>query len=299
MTRLPAVRPYLTTEAVETGPWEVYVAGEARDADLPIDGWDYLTELQVRSVVDVDIDQVWADCDLPYDTGVSLVALWHSRAANNRGVGSKEPVWDTSRVLLSSSIPSSEVAERLTLTRQLVLDEDISPDNPLAPSRAGSILWIEPPEERTTLLLEGDAARFPTQLASFVGTVHEGAAWLLDLAVDRLDDSPMSALLLWVNESHPAIETMRQTAGHPMGRTIESVMQWDVARQMITAALANEEFRDRWGHFDPDSLGGTLQLLIQRALPGEEPDALHALASSRPRLFEARLQSALDLMVLE
>jgi hypothetical protein len=168
--------------------------------------------------------------------------------------------------------------------------------DPLAPRLAGSVILREERNEVTSILLEGEAARFPTEVVDFaqLRIAEPEALWFLDMSGADLEQSPLSAMRLYVNGTHPAVQ--RALAhGDAIGGLVRSVLQWDVARVMIHRALDNDEFIDDWDRFEETTLGATLQQLVQRIWAGEDAASLRARRDADPTRFEYQLQARLGL----
>ncbi|MDT5014772.1 MAG: hypothetical protein QOD39_932 [Mycobacterium sp.] len=297
MTRLVAL-PHLQTTAVDAGQWLVTMRGETAPVGELLSGWDYTTPLHFACDVTVDADLVRQECALGKGAEFDLLALYWSSSTNRRDVGGRTRVTSSERCPITFDVDPSIVGGRLMLRRQLVLVKAARRPAPFAASEPGAVLWDEERRDRTAVLLEGDAARFPTEVLDFrSGPVAEPeAAWWLDHDFADPDASPLAALRLYVNSRHPRMEALLLgTRTEPLD-VVAAVLAWDVARTMITAALDSPAFVDGWGNFRPGSLGEVVEHLLGRIWPSQDPRSLRSMKAQDPGLFEARLQGRLRVL---
>ena len=297
MTRLVAL-PHLQTTAVDAGEWLVTVRGETGPVGDLLKGWDYTTPLRFSCDMTVDSDRVRQECALGKGSEFDLVALYWSSSTNRRDVGGRTRVTAGERWAITFDVDPSVVGGRLMLHRQLVLVKGAKRPAPFAATEPGSVLWDEERRDRTAVLLEGDAARFPTEVLDFrSGPVAEpDAAWWLDHDFTDPDASPLAALRLYVNSGHPRMEALLLGTRTEALDVVAAVLAWDVARTMITAALDSPAFVGGWGNFRPGSLGEVVEHLLGRVWPSQDPRSLRSMKAQNAGLFEARLQGHLRVL---
>lgn len=292
--------PYRTPSA-ETwapGPWRRLEDGSEQELSGRFDDWDYSVPLSLASEVSVDVTRLRADSLLAEEDVLVLVALWEASSTGIREVGCRQELpydgdW-TCELLVH--LDGSLLGGVLTLERKIVLAAPGRSPDPLAPRRVGSVILREARAEVTSVLLEGEAARFPTEVVDFaqLRIAEPGALWYLQMSAGDLEQSALAALRLYVNGGHPAVQcALRQDDG--VGELVRSVLQWDVARAMIHRALHNEDFVEDWGGFEEATLGATLQQLVERIWPGEDAASLRARRETNPTRFEYQLQARLGL----
>jgi hypothetical protein len=281
------------------GPWRrLTESGEVPLAEH-LDDWDYSVSLALASDIRIDVGQLRTACGLADDETLSLVCLWESTSTGIRRVGFAQilpPVGET-EIEAILEIDGHLVGGRLLLDRQVVLTGQGRGVNPLAAQRPGSVLLAEDRAGVRSTLLEGSAARFPTEVADFSALPigEPDALWWLDLETANLDASPLGCMRLYLNAAHPAIAR----ALHPderLGTEVLSVIRWDVARMLVHAALDNDDFVDGWDDFPDESLGGVLQGLVRRHWPGETAASLRARRTRDLTRFEYQLQARLRLL---
>lgn len=295
------VFPYLTAtdDCWRLGSWQRLDG--AADSDLPdrVDDWDYSVPLSLACSVTVDVPRVRDLARLTASDSLVLIGVWEASSTGIREVGSRHklPADREGTFDLLLNLDGSRIGGQLTLERQIVLASPGGSRDPLAPRIAGSIVLDERRSERKTVILEGEAARFPTEVIDFNQTriAEPDALWLLELDLSDLEQSPLSALRLYVNGSHPAVRRALVSADGT-GELVRSVLRWDVARCLVQRALDNDDFADEWGSFAEGTVGLTLQQLIQRYWPGETATSLRARRQSNPSRFDYQLQARLDLL---
>ena len=268
MTRFAPVRPYLTAIAgVEPGPWTILVGGEPQNAAEPLSGWDYSVKLEVSCEVGVQLSQVRDRCGLTDDAEVVVVATWHSWTTGVKGVGAVVPVTEDGELPLRFEVPSRRIAGEVVLSRQLVLAAEARGRDELAASAAGSILWNERAAECARIVLEGSASRFPTEVRDLAATVHHGAAWVLELALEDLNESPLNAIRLVVNEAHPFLGRLSPSAAPEVRRLSASVLEWDVGRGSRQRCTRQRRLRQPLGGGDRAGHRGVGAQRSARSLP--------------------------------
>ena len=156
----------------------------------------------------------------------------------------------------------------------------------------------KPAADRGTTILEGDAARFPTEIVDFAtGTIADpSAAWWIETDLSELDANPLGRIRLYLNASHPMIALLVQGNTDEVIRVVADFLEWDVGRTLIHAALDTEDFVAGWAQFSTGSIGETLQHLIARTWPAHDASALKQMRASDPGAFEARLQGRLGML---
>jgi hypothetical protein len=293
--------PYRTGSAAcwELGKWRRLDGGADTELPARIEDWDYSIPLALACEVVVDVSRLRDELGLPATEALTLVALWEATSTRIREVGSRQPLADAGEqsAELFLQLDGSRIGGQLILERQVVLTSNRTSDDPLAARAIGSVLLAEPRADRSTVLLEGEAARFPTEVLDFgeLPIAEPGALWFLDLDLADLEQSPLSAIRLYVNGAHPAV-ARALVQSDDVGALVRSTLAWDVARMLIHRALDNEEFVTDWDGFGDDTLGLALQQLIQRFWPGEEASSLQSRRRSNPARFEYQLQARLHLM---
>ena len=293
--------PYRTAspETWKLEDWRRVEGGTRLELQPRLNDWDYSINLALVCEVVVDAGRLRAETGLSRDDELSLVGLWHASSTGIREVGGRHrlPGGGEERFELSVELDGSKLGGWLTLERQIVLTSARPGADPTTATKPGSILLSEPAESRTSVLLEGDAARFPTEVIDFgqLSIAEPGSLWFLEMDTTDLDQAALGNLRLYVNGGHPAIRAALNEQSW-IGELIRSVLQWDVARLMVQRALDCDELGGRWGEFEEWSLGATLQGLIQRFWPGENADSLKVRRAANPARFEYQLQARMSLL---
>jgi hypothetical protein len=297
MTKIFAL-PHLHTGAVEPDEWLVEIHGEQLPVPNLLKGWDYSTPLRFESTLRVDRTRILSDCGLGEDASVSAIAAWWASSTNIRQLGCSRPLTHGEHVTLAVAVPAGLAGGQLTLQRMLILERPGRTRTTLAATTPGSILWREPRERQTKVVLEGDAARFPTEMIDFTSSrvADPDSLWWLDHDLSDLDSTPLATLRLYLNESHPMVKKMVAGGADEVSAAVSQVLEWDITRTMCHAALDTSEFIRQWGSFRPGSLGEALELLLRRLWPGDDATSLSALRAQDPGVFEARMQGRLRLL---
>lgn len=265
--------------------WQLHTPGGPTPLADEVAAWDYLAELALSAVLEVDADAIRVGCHLGGGSELRVVVTATSSNTKMRGPVSVVPVVP-GPIPLDVRMLGHELGGRLALDT-LVVASDIERTDALSPRAKGSILW----RDRRTTWLEGDSARFPTEVADLGGAPFftPGALWYLDLR-DDLDASALGGVRLVLNENHPAMARVLAGDASPQANTTLSALRWDVARQLVSTALDSDEFVERGGLFEDETLGSMLAAVLALHWPGESPRALRQLRRTEPARFERELQ---------
>lgn len=256
--------------------------------------WDYLTDLELRRNIRVDIDRTRQRSGLGSDAVLMLSSVWTSSGSNLRGPG--HPVRITGAgiqtIEMAFKLTGAELGGTLILDTALVVAFPGSSLRPAAPRRAGSVLW----SDRHSLRLQGDAPQFPIAVIDFDKTSFPSdAAWHLQIS-DNLESATMGSLLLLVNERNAPAVAAVQNAERPRDtdKLVLSAMKADVSRIMVEHALRNGDFQEG-ADFPDDSVGETLMTLVGQLFPGMSITDLKLRHENQPNLFASDVQNAVKL----
>jgi hypothetical protein len=160
--------------------------------------------------------------------------------------------------------------------------------HPLAATRSGSILWSD--EFQT--VLEGSASRFPTEALSFkdYGQEPRDCAWRLDIDTSDIEAPALSAVRIVFNTDHPAYRRLAGAQGDVEAVLTRQFLAYDVARQLVTAALAQPEFKAV--DYERGSIGNILRarLATYFGQEGDDVEPLRQRWTSAPSEIDAELQ---------
>ncbi|WP_280459706.1 hypothetical protein [Nocardia carnea] len=288
------VLPYLTPSegVVRSEEWLLAVDGDEIPLPESYPNWDYQTDLRLRRTVQIDRARALADSRLAPDTDLVLSAVWTSTGSRLRGTAARVIVPESGSVELQVQLLGAELGGILQLDTVLALARRRhGADRPVAPRRAGSVMW----SDRAEIRLQGDAPQFPIAIVDFAKTNYpEGAAWHLEIGTN-LDAATMGSLLLLVNERHSMITEALQRAGKPTAqdKLALAVLHADVARTMVDFALRHAEFDDI--DYPEETIGATLQELLGRLFPGRSLTDIRLRAEHSPNIFASELQDAVKI----
>ncbi len=280
-------------ERVAEGPWTVIAGGTARQGITALPEWDYSVDVGVQVELDIDLAGVLADCSLGDSTDVVGILCWNSSGTRLRGAGGRSRIRQ-GRNLLSIDIPGEQLGGDLQLEARLVLGSTVEVQSELAPQKAGNTLW----STTRRVALEGSGARFPTLPISFADTGIAGgrpALWCLSATTDDLNAAASSSLRLMLNTDHDAVVELVQRGSADQGRQFMEFMRFDVARQLVLAALEHEHL-DTAAAYEPGSVGEVLAQLINKLFPYRLVDQLRAEARTNRGELEAEIQAQIGLL---
>ncbi len=282
-----------TAEAVDWGGWVV-----ARDGGVPepvadrLTAWDYSTATSFATTVDVDKTAFLESTGLDVLEDVDFVVMIDCPATGHRD-HSATPL---STVLENSApvgveVKSGLLADRVRLTAHLVLNSPL-PMVGLRAFRPASRLLESP---TTTVALEGDLHRFPTEAVSFSSLRLEPAAWTLRTNFTDLDDSFVGSVRLLINTDHPASADLIAMTG-PRTATLHAFLRLDVARHLLTAVAADRGLNFDAGDIHADaSLRSGLEAMTRSFLTMDLSDAVE-IARTDPARFERLLQVGFEFL---
>lgn len=252
--------------------------------------WDYTTPLHLRSEVVVDLVNAFRLCGLDDATGAPRLGVVATAACRDTLWRSASTVEvDQTRVAVQLDIPPGVVARSVRLTRRLVVIDPGGGRDPLAPGRGHVVDGFD---DGTTVALEGDGGRFPTQAMSFgeVGMPAD-APWHLSLTYEDPGDSFAGSVQLLLNTDHPDIRTMIDPASDPVeSEALRGLLSADIARQLVMRAIADERMGPavEWGE---ESVGASLEALCARTDRRDVRGCRSAHQSDAGR-FETELKAA-------
>jgi hypothetical protein len=265
------------------------------EGDL-IPKWDPNAVVGVSVQARVDRRGVLADINLGATAPLAVSLSWSSLATCSSGVlrsTSLTTSADAEEVQLWGEIYGAQLAGSVEVSLTLHLAASIrhEPES-LRPWLVGSVLW----REARTYFIEGDGARFPVEERDFLQSsfLPKEAAWYLDWRPDVPTDSFLGTVCLYLNSSHPRVKRLADQEANEDSelQLVRSLLRTDIARQLITGALASPEFVEG-DAFEPGTVGNRVRTLISQVFPGRPVSKLAAHMRDRPHDFEALMQSRL------
>lgn len=283
----------ISSGSVVWGDWWARINGQRILAAKRVNSWDYSTPLSFELQPSVDADEALATSGLTALDEIDLVLLAECPSTGHRFTATRNlrTLSETGEVL-SLDLPPDRVARFVVLTASLVLTRE---------GRAGrdDIAWKRgarlAQSSRTTVWLEGDAPRFPTEAVSFAALGLEAALWDLDTSFTDLDESFLSTVRLLVNTGHPAHEMLLDEA-HPGFSNSHSVLEIDLTRRLILRVANDDGLRaDLERHSWQE--GSVREVLegISDVVLGSDLRAVTELARQNPRALERKLQSRFEI----
>ncbi|MFK4089344.1 hypothetical protein ACI2LF_34850 [Kribbella sp. NPDC020789] len=253
--------------------------------------WDYRTDLHLRRSVQVDVEALRVGAALPTDAPIALAVVWTATGSGLRSSSCRIPMKavDSESLHVDVRIAGADLGGLLVLETVVVLDGRVVGAAPIAPRRAGSVLW----RQRHELRLQGDAPQFPLAVVDFARTSFpDDAGWHLQIS-SNLSAATMGAMLLLINERNQVAMAAFKNAAKPraVDKVVLSAIYMDVARTMIEHALRSEEFSDTAGYED-ETLGATLAALVDQLFPGSSVGDLKLRMENAPAHFASEIQAA-------
>jgi hypothetical protein len=279
------------------------VGGRALQDEALIPEWDQSLTLVMTRILEVDMRFLAGSGTLMPGAQLALIPSWWSEGTGLRGRGESHVVTIGThgsrlhRFELNLSIPGRELSGRLQMRSSLVLMEPTSEmmKSRIAPHRPGSILW----DDSTTIILQGQAARFPISIVDFAGSAlgPENACWCFDWSPADVMLPAMATMRLYLNSRHPFFHSAAVTQEpSPAQIAARSTLKYCVAEEMIRLALDHaEELEGCAEDFSPASSGRVLTDLLHRVFPGASPIACRERRTKEPGMFQADIQARMAL----
>jgi hypothetical protein len=284
----------LPEEVFGTSPWSYRnPQGELIDVsgrEISVDGWDYNMDLDFQRQVHLDVTEIYRLCHLSRDAEVQLICSWFCPttkvkkiAYRSSNLGIDENAWFGD---LKISINGEELAESLFVDLELVLVNTSSPADRFVASRPGHKIA----QQKLQVRLEGSGSQFPTSAVNFAeSSFPTGACWHLQWSHSDLEGYLMNDVRLYLNSGNP--EFIRKVSDPDS--EMASVVSWDVARRLISGALANDSFVENAENYPSESIGGVVVGLLQLCYPGKGMNEVSSIYLSDREKFETQLQASL------
>lgn len=129
-------------------------------------------------------------------------------------------------------VPAGSVAVSVALQCHII----VGVERPAGPPKGARLA-----ESRlTTVMLEGEGGRFPTEPVSFSQAGLTGGPWHLDVRFDELDEAFMGAVRLFVNTDMDAGVALLDP-DHPRHPLLQQVLRWDLVRTLLWAVASQTD----------------------------------------------------------
>lgn len=279
--------PYRTVndDDIDWGGW--WLERDSIREPLPdlLPGWDYASTDRIGITVDFESQRVLDATGHESIDQIELVAVVDCPSMLRRFIA-RQPLTGsaTQHVDLAVELPPGEVAQKVVVSAFMLLAEGVDAGSRIA-SRRGSRLATGPSR---TILLEGDASRFPTEAVSFSALRYEDAPWTISALFETLSDSFMGSVRLLVNEDH---ELGRAVLAQPVEAQLEMRLKLEVLRSLISVISA-VDLGDEDG-FPPGSVGEVVDSMSQLFLSRSLSDAIQ-MYKQKPLKFDRILHAGVS-----
>jgi hypothetical protein len=285
-------RPYMgaSADAVRAGAWRL--VGADRDEPLSdwLAAWDLSLTLHARRQVEVDLDRVFKETQLPSGSRLVVSVVYTSEFEDEAWRISLDDSTGVVPLEIDVELDGPLLGSSLTLNTSLVLAENgLHEDRPVA-WRRGSVLWQDPKRIR----LYGDSSQFPLMEVDFVEfNLDPAAPWFVQVGAD-LNLPAMGSILLLLNDRFPLVTEAAKEfeADRPELKVIRSMLYADVARTLVEVALGHDDLLEEW---PDDSLGDVLATLVQSRF-NDPPHELRQLRDQDPAAWDALVAARFGLL---
>jgi hypothetical protein len=294
----PFIRPDPRSFALSS--WRIINGRQFQDGDL-LPEWDPSFTLTCVRVIEVELPLLVSSGRLRPGARVAFIPTWWSEGTSLRGRGVPEVVEVSNELArrkldLALTVAGLEVSRMVQLKTSLVLESPCSDmiRDSLAPKRPGSILW----EDTVTLVLEGNAPRFPISVVDFVdsGLGPASSCWRFEWSPQDISAPALSCMRLYINSRqkvfHDAIVSTNPT---PSQKAIRSALKHAIGKELVALALEHSRDLEVLAHHEVGSCGRVLCDLLNRVFPGRTPTDCVECMKVDPGVFSAQLQAAMGI----
>ena len=292
---VPVSLGYLTLEQrmVQGSPWTVTATGRESGIDPDhVENWQYAMDLVVDRILTVDVGAVRKAAGLPTRDCLRGLLTWMSTATQIQGCSDTKIIEDGANAL-RLVLPGPLLGGAVVLRAILAVDVVESKRSPLAAHRTGSVLW----SDDRLVTLEGGASRFPTEALSFSasGLGGESIAWRVDIDTNDLEALALNCVRVLLNTDNAVYRRLTDTPTSAEAEATRRFLQYDVARQLSTAALAQEDLAPV--PYPRGTIGAILRARLSDYFGEEGSDVapLRARWRSAPYEIDAELQGRFEL----
>jgi len=266
--------------------WEWWLERRGVRVTCPplLQDWDYLEDLVVGLSCSYDPRVIEAESGVPAES-VGVVLAVDCISTQRRFVAAERLSARSGMIDISLQIPAGEVADKLGLSASLVLRDKLVGFPRRVAARRGARLLSN---DSTTLLLEGDAGRFPTEAVEFSRLGFGSGPWTLVLSHSGLGDSFMGSVRLMINSEHPVGRSLLDGAD---GERFSALLKSDLIR-LLVGRLSEEEI-GVWDEYGEESIAVVMDGMCRNFLNVSFEEAVTEYLSD-PVYFEATLQSSID-----
>jgi hypothetical protein len=291
----------LAREGIQASAW---VSGDQSAPGEPLRerlvDWDPSIDLSMHIQILIDPIVLALETGLAPGSLLRLAVGWYCESTRTRDRGASHtfelPHAGSAEHLtmtLTLDVSGTSLAQAILLESRLLLVAPAATSSPTSARVPGSVLWYH--AQRCDL--EDARARFPMEWADFRTSIHpEEAAWALDWDPHDLDASTLGAVRLLLNQCQPRTAgLLREDPPSEASQILWETIRFDVARQLIEGALANEDFVRDPKRYEHGTIGATLRRMFVVHFPHHDVATLAALASRSRVQFESLLQAKLRL----
>ena len=274
--------------------------------DDRLENWSSSQDIAVRFKACVNTAKIWKDCMLMRspDAKLSIVVIVRCESTNYHLCGGRAELdhdKDAQEVTVDTQISGRDLADRITLTTELIVSDPGTDPSSLTPQLPCSRLLETDPH---TVVLEGVGGQFPVRSVdfdqqAFLGSSRKHALWHLNIATDAFDEQMLGGnIQLWLNKSHP---DYKHVGGTDPLHAITTIIGADVVAQMVNALAASDsEEVNEPEAFAPGTIGQVAWGLAEELYPEINTIAqLRSRVQDYPGLTNTRAQAYMRIIMCE
>ncbi|MCL4876221.1 MAG: hypothetical protein KJ064_06170 [Anaerolineae bacterium] len=254
--------------------------------------WDPAVSIRASAYCELDVERIFEECSLNPTARLRVAASWFSPGTMLRGSGSSADFTCSQpyqNLDLSINAEGIKLAKSIEIITQLILLTPGNEARPFSPKMPGSILF----QDKYSVTLEGDGARFPIEVVNFEETSYfqSKAGWILYWNPDDLYQTVLGDIRLYINSQH---ERVKRAVSENLAEDfdIREAIRIDTARIMLYGALNNADFVENPKQYPDGSVGAAIRRMINLYFPGDSLSDLRAKLD-QPHIFDHLIQDRL------
>lgn len=283
--------PFLTLSdaAVTAEPWSLSLdSGSWQTVGDFVPDWDSASEIRIRRTVRVD--PLIAEKDLGIAAGLLQLALG-VRVATGPGRLPRLILRRECYKLAPSTweqefdirVPGDRLSLIFDVQTQVMLAAPPEACEPLSPQQVASRLWVD----TVRVLLEGEEARFPMEVANLQGflgdTPAAKAPWFLYWSPGDWNRDFRGALRLYLNGSQSDFIRRIKDQDSP---TLQVILA-DIMGQVCERLIVDPEADEIMATAEPGSLAAQAKAWLETIWPGKDAAFVRSVLEQRPGRFRA------------
>lgn len=214
--------------AIRSEGWAIQIGtGDLQELPDYLPSWDYASNISLTLDIEINVPLVLEDTGIDSLDAVGIVVVAECPVSGLRLTELQELQADVSQYRVTLRVEPGQFAQEFIAWCGLVLQKEMSFTSSDVPFRAGSRLLISEPRR---VVLEGEAARFPSEAVSFEALGWDEALWKMQTEIGSLDDQFNGTVRLYLNSDFREAKTLAEGEEPTI---LSKFLEVDVARSIF------------------------------------------------------------------